>query len=203
VWLPDRRIAFSRGIGPFDAPNDSFHSPVLYTARSDGTDVRRPSQPGVDGVCEDLYSRLSPAGYLVFQRRRDDDGSVALYRMDHLVGAVTQLVDFALNAEQFDVSPARWGPTRDLVVFDTFVDGQTSLGVATVPATCISLADCTGRTRFLTTTPAARGATPTRASRPTGGLDRVHRPVQPHRRERRHLDHALRRHPPAPGVDGP
>jgi Tol biopolymer transport system component len=150
VWLPNGRIAFSRGIGPFDASNNLFHSLALYTARPDGTDVRRLSEPGIDGIYEDSYARPAPAGYLVIQRQRDDDGTVALYRMDPRNGTVHQLTDFALNAEHFDVSPARSGPTKDLVVFDSFVKGQTSLDVATVPATCSSLADCTARTRFLT-----------------------------------------------------
>jgi Tol biopolymer transport system component len=151
TWLTNGRIAFTHVLQPFDGINDSPHSAVLFTAKPDGSDVRRLSEPGIDGAYEDAYARLAPGGhYVVFARHRDLDGMTALFRMALDGSHVRQLIPYGPAGAFFDISPARSGPTKDLVVFDTFTAGQTSLDVATVPAGCTSLADCTGRIRFLT-----------------------------------------------------
>ncbi len=49
--------------------------------------------------------------------------------------------------------PARSGPTEDLLVFESYGRGDpdaTFVDIATVPATCRSLAGCTDRLRWLT-----------------------------------------------------
>jgi Tol biopolymer transport system component len=151
TWLVTGRIAFTRVVQPFDAPNESAHSAVLYTANPNGTDVRRLSQPGIDGVFEDGYARITPdRRTVVFVRHRDLDGANALFRMSLDASHVQQLTPFGPAGNFFDISPAQSGPTKDLLVFDTFREGETSLDIATVPTTCRSLADCTSRIRFLT-----------------------------------------------------
>ena len=72
-WTPDgRRIVFTRVIGPFDGPGGAARSAVLYTARPDGSGMRRLSPPGIDGVYEDGFARFAPSGkYLIFARNRN------------------------------------------------------------------------------------------------------------------------------------
>jgi len=72
-WTPDgRRIVFTRVIGPFDGPGGAARSAVLYTARPDGSGMRRLSPPGIDGVYEDGFARFAASGkYLIFARNRN------------------------------------------------------------------------------------------------------------------------------------
>jgi TolB protein len=166
TWLTNRRIAFSKIIGPFDRPNHSARSAVLYTARPDGSDVRRLSEHGIDGAYEDYFARPAPDGtYLTFLRVRNDPFATALFRMRPDGTGVRQLTPWELRADHYDLSPARSGPTAGLLVFETFGKGDpqgTGLDLATVPATCRSLADCTRQIRYLTTsgTGGARNANP-------------------------------------------
>ena len=58
-----------------------------------------------------------------------------------------------LDADLPDISPADTGPTKDLVVFETFGHGATppeTQKIATVPATCTPFADCTHKIRYVT-----------------------------------------------------
>jgi hypothetical protein len=58
-----------------------------------------------------------------------------------------------LGGDLADVSPATHGPTKDLVVFETFGTGPpegSQQDIATVPATCFPLADCTSKIRSVT-----------------------------------------------------
>jgi Tol biopolymer transport system component len=153
-WTPDgRRIVFTRVVGPF--PEGMATSAVLYTARPDGSDLRRLSPPGTDGVFEDIHARFAPGGsYLVFDRVRASDDHAAVFRMRPDGTDVRQLTPWELNADLPDVSPARSGPTKDLVAFETFGHGgptppETSR-VATVPATCTTVTDCASKIRYVT-----------------------------------------------------
>ena len=151
-WTPDgQRIVFTRVVGPFDLVNESAHSAVLWTANLDGSDVHRFSEPGIDGRFEDGHARFSPdGGYVVFERLRNRDLHVAIFRMQSDGTNVRQLTRWALHAEMPDLSPAMNGPTRDLVVFETRpTDAETSR-VASVPATCSSVVECTRRIRYVT-----------------------------------------------------
>ena len=70
---------------------------------------------------------------------------------------VHQLTPWSLGADLPSVSPAAGGPTRDSVVFETYGQGApdgVAAAVATVPATCGSMADCTHRIRYLTSSTA-------------------------------------------------
>lgn len=154
-WTPDgKRIVFTRVVGPFDGPSGSARSAVLYTAKLDGSDVRRFSQRGIDGVYEDAHARFAPdAKYVVFVRTRNSDLHVAAFRMRPNGTDVRRLTPWELDADLPDVSPAEHGPTRDLVVFETHGHGPTATEtqkIATVPATCTSVADCTRRIRYVT-----------------------------------------------------
>ena len=60
---------------------------------------------------------------------------------------------YALNAEVNDLSTARRGPTKDLLVFESFGRGdpdKTFVDIATVPTSCGSLTDCTSKIVWLT-----------------------------------------------------
>jgi hypothetical protein len=66
---------------------------------------------------------------------------------------VRQLTRWRLDADTPDLSPATHGPTKDLVVFETFGQGPpkgSQSDVANVPATCFPLADCASKVRFVT-----------------------------------------------------
>jgi Tol biopolymer transport system component len=154
-WTPDgRRLVFSRVVGPFDQVNDSARSAVLHTARLDGSDVRRLSEPGIDGVFEDYRARFAPHGsYLIFVRVRNSDIKAAVFRMRPDGTGVRQLTPWGLGGDVPDVSPATSGPTKDLVVFETYGTGPPAgktQDIATVPATCFPLSDCASKIRYAT-----------------------------------------------------
>jgi Tol biopolymer transport system component len=154
-WTPDgRRITFTPVIGPFDQVNDSARSAVLHTANLDGSGVRRLSEPGIDGAFEDYRARFAPGGkYLIFVRVRNRDIKAAVFRMRPDGTHVRRLTPWRLDADLPDVSTATHGPTKDLVVFETFGHGPpegSQQDIATVPATCFPLADCTSKIRYVT-----------------------------------------------------
>ena len=154
-WTPDgRRITFTPVIGPFDQVNDSARSAVLHTANLDGSGVRRLSEPGIDGAFEDYRARFAPGGrYLIFVRIRNRDIKSAVFRMRPDGTHVRQLTPWRLDADTSDLSMATHGSTKDLVAFETFGHGApegAQSDVATVPASCGSLADCTSKIRYVT-----------------------------------------------------
>jgi Tol biopolymer transport system component len=143
------RIVFQRVVGPFDQPNGSARSAVLYTENLDGSDVRRLSEPGIDGTYEDSHARYAPDGsYLTFLRGDNVNLASAVFRMDPDGTNVRQLTPWELGADLPDLSVATRGPTKDLVVFETF--GHPPLDVATVPATCTTLEDCSSKIVYVT-----------------------------------------------------
>jgi Tol biopolymer transport system component len=157
TWsLGGDRINFTRVVGPFDAPNDSARSAVLWSAFPDGTGIQRVSEPGIDGVYEDYFARYSPDGsYIVFTRVRNKRFHSAVFRMDVDGTDVRQLTPWKLDADLANLSPATSGSTKGLVVFETYGHDETRppgkrSNVATVPSTCASLSKCRKRIRFLT-----------------------------------------------------
>jgi hypothetical protein len=81
---------------------------------------------------------------LTFVRVRNRDIKVAVFRMRPDGSQVRQLTPWRLGGDLPDVSPATHGPTKDLVVFETFGTGApegSQQDIATVPATCLPLAD--------------------------------------------------------------
>jgi Tol biopolymer transport system component len=99
-----------------------------------------------------VYPGSADRNYLTFQRVRDADGRSALFRMTPNSSKVRQLTPWEISAGINDLSTARRGPTKDLLVFDSGrgVPSATFVDLATVPATCTSLADCTSKIRWLT-----------------------------------------------------
>jgi hypothetical protein len=155
-WAPDgRRIVFTRVMGPFDAPpGQSARSAVLYTARPDGSGLHRLSQRGIEPVYEDYHARFDASGkYLIFLRLRNRDGKTAVFRMRCDGSQIRQLTPWRLAADVPDLSLATRGPTRNLVVFETFGQGAPKgreQDIATVPATCHPLAACVRKIRYVT-----------------------------------------------------
>jgi Tol biopolymer transport system component len=152
-WTPSgQQIVFTRVIGPFDGPGQSARSAVLYTARPDGTGMRRLSQRGIDGVYEDYHARFAASGkYLIFLRVRNQPFATAIFRMRPDGSHVRRLTPWRLDADVPDLSLAAQGPTKDLVVLETF--GAANGGeqdIATVPATCRPLANCIRDIRYVT-----------------------------------------------------
>jgi Tol biopolymer transport system component len=154
TWAPDgRHILFTPVVGPFDQINGSARSAVLWRADLRGGHRERVSPPGIDGAFEDYHATFAPGGYLVFVRVRNADIMSAAFRMDRAGTHVRRLTPWAVDADLPFVSPARTGPTRDLVVFETFGHGPpdgTSSAIATVPATCRSESECAEQIRYLT-----------------------------------------------------
>jgi hypothetical protein len=153
TWAPDgRHVYFTRVIGPFDQVNDSATSAVLWRARLDGHHLTRISPRGIDGVYEEYLASFAPAGYMVFLRLRNADIKSAAFRRDP-DGHLTQITPYRLDADELSVSPAATGPSKDLIVFETFGHGAPdglAQAVATVPATCAPLRRCADRARLLT-----------------------------------------------------
>lgn len=155
TWTPTAgRIAYTPVIGPFDGPNESARSAVLQTSTLDGSDPLRLSEPGIDGVYEDYFARYSPDGsYILFTRVRNEPFNSAAFRMSADGTDVRRLTPWRIDADLADLSPATGGPTRDLVVFETYghgaPEGKTP-NIATVPATCASLSACRKRIDYLT-----------------------------------------------------
>jgi len=170
TWISDNRLALHISFGPLDE-NDNAASAVLFTARRDGTHVRRLSEPGIDGLYEDRYARLSGNGrYLTFQRLSLDQSRTALFRMALDGTHVRQLTAWSLNADLYDLSTARSGPTKDLIVFQSVGRGDldaTWVDVGFVPANCASLSDCTSKVTWMTD----NGATGRRTSNPQWSPD--------------------------------
>ena len=165
TWLSNDRLAFLRVIGPLDA-NGNAVSAVLHTSHLNGGHVRRLSERGIDGVYEDRYARISrDRSYITFQRLRLADSANALFRMAPNGSHVRQLTPWELNADLYDLSTARRGPTKDLIVFQSVGRGdpdQTFIDTGFVPATCASLTDCTSKIVWMTD----NGATGRRTSNP-------------------------------------
>ena len=154
-WTPSgRHITFTPVIGPFDRVNQSARSAVLYIARPDGSGMRRLSQRGIDGVYEDYHARFAASGkYLIFLRLRNRDLKTAVFRMRPDGSDVRQLTPWRLSADVPDLSLAARGPTKDLVVFETFGNGApkgSQQDIATVPAACHPLAACIREIRYVT-----------------------------------------------------
>jgi Tol biopolymer transport system component len=152
-WMPDgRRFTFTRV--RFDAVTQTFVSALLFSADLNGRNVRRLSEPGIDGIYEEQGARFAPDGRsAVVQRTRTADEQIAVFRLSFNGRPATQLTDWSLGADQADYSPARHGRTRDLVVFDTndFVGGHGPFSdIAVVPAACAPLPRCSAVTRLLT-----------------------------------------------------
>lgn len=155
TWLPaGDRFAFTRVVGPFDGPGGAAASAVLYSADRDGSDVQRLSEPGIDGTFEDYFARFSPGGgYIVFTRVRNKPFNSAAFRMDPDGTHVRQLTPWKIDADLVGLSPARNGPTRNRIVFETYGHGAPegkSQNIATVPSRCRSVSSCSDRIRFLT-----------------------------------------------------
>lgn len=148
TWLTDDRIAFTKVVA---GPGGTTAQAVLWTSHPDGTGVRRLSQRGIDGVYEDYFARLAPdRSYLTFTRIRTATQSLALFRMKPDGTDVRQLTAWDV-ADHYDLSPARRGPTADLIVFQIAArNGGEGLDLATVPTTCRPVSDCASRIRYLT-----------------------------------------------------
>lgn len=165
TWGPDgRHIAFTRAVGPFD-PSQGFASLALYTGRADGTRVRRLSSPDLDRIYEDAGANWSrDRSYIQFLRLRadpldDTHVQAAVFRMRPDGTGDRQLTPWEINADETDLSQAAWGPTKDLVVFETNSHEPKAQNIATVPATCPTLAICTRQIRSLTANPSDSATT--------------------------------------------
>lgn len=156
TWSPDgSRLVFTLVYGPYDQAGDSATSAVLWSARTDGSDLQRLSPPGIDGHYEDYRARYSPDGsYLVFLRIDNAARQSAVFRMDADGTGVRQLTPWDLRADTQDLSQATSGPTKDLVVFESYGFGGPPPGrvedIMTVPATCATVSECTDQIRDLT-----------------------------------------------------
>jgi Tol biopolymer transport system component len=143
---------------------------LLFSTDLRGRRLRRLSEPGIDGVYEDNAARFSPDGRsAVVARIRSADLKIAVFRLDLDRRPAKQLTDWSLGADEPDYSPVRSGPTKDLLVFGTFQGPEPGPfgDIATLPAFCHPLTDCTSAARLLTDHAASGG----RAFAPTWSAD--------------------------------
>ena len=153
AFTPDgRHLIWTRVVGPVDQ-NGNAASAVLWKARLDGRHRQRFSQPGIDGTFEDYRARFAPSGYLIFERLRDSDMDQAVFRMTPDHNHIRRLTPWTLDADIADISPATSGPTKGLVVFETYGHGAPQgqgQAIATVPAACRPVRMCRFEIRKLT-----------------------------------------------------
>lgn len=116
TWSPDgSRLVFTLVYGPYDDESGDATSAVLWSARTDGSDLQRLSPLGIDPRYADYRARYSPDGsYLVFFRVDNATRESAVFRMDAAGTAVRQLTSWNLRADTHDLSQAASGPTKDL-----------------------------------------------------------------------------------------
>ncbi|WP_213814849.1 PD40 domain-containing protein [Glaciihabitans sp. dw_435] len=155
TWTPDgKHLLYDRVTGPFDE-NGNAVSALLWKSTLDGSRQVRFSEPGIDSLYEETNASFSPHGYVIVTRVKADGSGVAVFRLDLSGRNARQLTPWSLRADLPDISPATSGPSSDLVVFETTERqgadvSQPGAAIATVPATCRSLADCASKVRFLT-----------------------------------------------------
>jgi hypothetical protein len=171
TWLSNSRLAFTLVKGPFDEQTGAPASVALWSARVDGSHVRRLSDPASDGIYEEARLRVSrDRSYWTFERFRPADEKAALFRRAPDGSHLRQLTPWDLKADVFDLSTASRGRTKDLIVFESYGRGDpdaTFVDIATVPATCRSLEVCTAKIHWLTD----NGATGRRNANPQWSPD--------------------------------
>ncbi len=171
TWTPDgRHVVFTRVLGPFDAVNNSARSAVLWKSNLDGSHLVRLSEPGIDGAFEDYNATFAPDGYIVFIRVRNADIKSAAFRMNADGSNVRRLTPWSLDADTLSVSPARTGPSEDLVVFETYGNGApdgVAPAIATVSARSRCGDGCASHIRYLT----SPGSLPVQNFNPTWSPD--------------------------------
>lgn len=156
TWSPDgSRLVFTLVYGPYDDQSGDATSAVLWSAQTDGSDLQRLSPPGIDPRYEDYRARYSSDGsYLVFLRVDNATRESAVFRMEADGSGVRQLTPWDLRADTQDLSQATSGPTKDLVVFESYGHGGPPPGavedIMTVPATCPTVSECTEQIRNVT-----------------------------------------------------
>jgi len=153
-WTPDgRHVVWTRLVGPFDQPNESARSAVLWVSDLRGRHIRRLSPPGIDGIFEEYHAEFGPSGDMVLVRIRNSDIKATIIRRSLDGERQTRLTRWSLGGDLPDISPTRRGPSRDLVVFETYGTGApdgVAPAIATVPADCHSTRDCADEIRYLT-----------------------------------------------------
>jgi Tol biopolymer transport system component len=153
-WTRDgRHILYDRVSGPFNANGDAASADLwkfdLRTHRNS-----RFSYAGLDPTTEETYPTFAPAGYLIVLHGRND-GHSAIFRERADGTHPRQLTPWSLDADLPRVSPARRGPSHNRIVFETYGHGAPpGVGhgqqVATISATCRSVAHCVQTIRYLT-----------------------------------------------------
>ncbi len=170
TWISPHRIAFTHFVE--DAAYPDGYAGILVAANLDGSHVRQLTPSRDDGKYEDAYARLSSNGrYFVFNRYDIVNDRVAVFRIQRNGTHARQLTPWDLEAQLPHLSPATHGPTKNLVVFQTYGEGNptgSSRDLATVPSTCKSLEACTAAIAFVTHNGFGTGRASNPAWSPTG-----------------------------------
>jgi Tol biopolymer transport system component len=153
-WTRDgRHILYTRFSGPFKSNGDAASANLWkYDLKSHRN--TRFSSRRLHPTTEETYPTFAPAGYLIVLHVRKG-GHTAIFRERANGTHPRRLTRWSLDADLPRVSPARSGPSRNRIVFVThghhtppgLAPGQQ---VATISATCRSVARCTKSIRYLT-----------------------------------------------------
>jgi Tol biopolymer transport system component len=144
--LFERDLPSSSVLGMVGASGRGEHTvPVPCTGQCNG-----PQDPGwtADGRRIVFTLVIGP-----FNQVNNSATSAVLYTARPDGSDVRQLTPWSLDADVPDLSQASHGPTRGLVAFETYGHGApegAEQDIATVPASCPSLAACTGQIRYAT-----------------------------------------------------
>lgn len=156
-WTPDgHHLLYDRVSGPFNEAGDAA-SALLWKADLDGRHNARFSAAGLDLSTEETDPSFAPAGYLIVLHG-PSTGHSAIFRLRADGTHPRRLTPWSLDADLPAVSPTASGPSHDLVVFETYGRGAPAGAtqgpqVATLPASCRSIGECTRQTRYLTRSP--------------------------------------------------
>jgi Tol biopolymer transport system component len=174
TWAGRRTLFVTRVIGPVRSGHPA--ESLLWAVRIDGSSKVRTSLATAAGKYEDSYAHLSRGGFFVtWTRVRVADGKSTIVRVDSDGDDERALLPWGLGVEANDVSLARSGPTRDLVIFESNGRGRagaTFVDIGTMPLGCNSMRECGRKVVWLTD----NRATGKRAANPQwspDGLDYV------------------------------
>jgi len=152
TWASKKVLFVTRVIGP--VVNGHPAESLLWAVRIDGSSKVRTSLAAAAGKYEDSYAHVSRGGFFVtWTRVRVSDGRSTIMRVDVDGDDEAALLPWTLGVEANDLSLAKSGPTRDLVIFESNGRGDpdaTFVDIGTFPILCNRPKQCAKQIVWLT-----------------------------------------------------
>jgi hypothetical protein len=152
TWASKRVLFVTRVIGP--VRNGHAAESLLWAVGMDGSFKVRTSLATAAGRYEDSYAHVSRGGFFVtWTRVRVSDGKSTIMRVDSAGDDEHPRLPWQYGIEANDVSMAKSGPTRDLVIFESTGRGDpdaTFVDIGAFPLSCNFPKPCAKQTIWLT-----------------------------------------------------